>query len=181
MISCPCEGCFLYRLQNVYDCTAARQLEANCIKSMLRLTRPEKKTFLLEKLRAFQVKVTDKNYFKFVFLVGESNEMRLVCREGFTRAYNVSHWYVEDLIKRLKQGDVNCLKDLNESHAIKGQDKKISDFAEEVNEVYSYVKIREYKSSCGHCNLCTAIYIFTEAICCSNLLCLKKKSECSSC
>ena len=164
--------------------------------------------------------------------------MHMVCRRGFARAYSISHWYVEDLVRRLKKGNVNCLSDLTPAPSISPQmlpESKIKKFSEEfgiflTNEqlgslrlpqtevslmcaswlqyyfslvgdqppdrnseihldptrkvdvyneyifdmeslkqspvcfntfkkiwgnTFSYCKIRKFKSSCGHCSLCT--------------------------
>jgi hypothetical protein len=210
------------------------------------MSRRDKKQFLMDKFRTFQVTVTEKNTYKFVLCIGEGANMRLVCRRGFARAYAVSHWYIEDIVIRLKKGEVNCLMDFNPTKGIIDiNDKKLrqlSKFAEmygislnndqmgslkisqttesllcaawmryyfalvgdqvpntdleihlepvpknniyqeylfdmqflgendadgnkvslEVfrniwNTVFPYVKVRKYKSSCGHCNLCAIL------------------------
>ena len=166
--------------------------------------------------------------------------MHLVCRMGFCCAYAVSHWYVDNLICRLKRRDMNSLTELSTSpRAIlcEVSDKKLIGFAsrfginlnveqlgalrmsdseqsavcaawmtyyfslvgdqvpdsdseihlepipkknvyseyrfdmEQISEIplqlqtflqiwkkiFSYVKVRKYKQSCGHCNTCAML------------------------
>jgi hypothetical protein len=245
MITCFCEGCIIFKNQNALYVTTARKLYVDCHISTLRLSRQEKKQYLMDRFRAFQVTVTKKKKYKFSLCIGSGDQMYLVCRRGFAKAYSVSHWYVEDIINRIKKGDINCLSDLNPVYAIHGQNKEVIDFAEKygiglsheqlgslnlssdtnilicsawmkyyfqlvgdqapntdceihlepipkeavyaeyvhdleaINKekglssdhepvclqtflsiwksCYSYVKTRKYKSSCGHCNLCTVL------------------------
>ena len=37
------------------------------------------------------------------FCAGEWRNMHVVCRTGFAKAYNVSVWYIDDLVIRLKK------------------------------------------------------------------------------
>ncbi len=246
MTTCACEGCFIFKNNNPIYVTTARNLYMKCLSATLRLSRQEKKQYLMDRFRTFQVTVTKKKKYKFALCVGEGDEMYLVCRKGFAQAYSISHWYVEDVIQRLKKGDINCLQDLNPVTAIHGQNKDVADFAEKygiylshdqlgslnlssdtntmicaawmryyfslvgdhapntdseihleptpkesvyaeyvhdmdaINKekrvangdhapvcfqtflgiwktTYPYVKVRKYKSSCGHCNLCSVL------------------------
>jgi hypothetical protein len=207
---------------------------------ILRLQTDERKELLVNKFRSFQVRVTPKKKYKFVLLIGEGENMHLVCRRGFARAYSVSHWYIEDIITRLKKGHLNCLAELDPCAHVNPNvisDRRIQTFAEDFGimltpeqcgslrlkqsvpsllcaswmmyyfalvgdqvpnsdheihlepipkkevykeyvydmefldeepvtletflriwkDVYPYVKVRKYKNSCGHCNLCTTL------------------------
>jgi hypothetical protein len=55
-----------------------------------------------------------------------------VCTRGFALAYNISYWYLEDIIVRLEKGHVNCLPELNPVVPIAlSEDKKLSDSADQ--------------------------------------------------
>ena len=229
-----------YRRDNVARSLYVNGLHQTCMEECLRFTRDEKKEHLLRKLSHFQVNVTEKKRYKFVLLIGERENMHLVCRRGFARAYAVSHWYVEDLVNRLKSGDVNCLTELNPVTSVNPSqisDRRIKTFAESYGidltneqlgslrlqqsipslicaawmqyyfsligdqvpnsdsethidpitkksiheeyvfdmkhlgepalelqtflrvwkDCYPYVRMRKYKQSCGHCNLCSLL------------------------
>jgi hypothetical protein len=205
-----------------------------------RLTQLEKKDYLFAKFTSFKVTVTRKKSWKFIILVGSGDDMHIVCRKGFCRVYTISHWYLDDIIQRMKMGDVNCLGNLNHNTRITKElvnDKRLDDFAENFGitltqeqrgslrmqssvpaliaaswmqyyfslcgdqcpdtdseihlepipkkEVYKeykfdmeatdetqyslkiflqlwkdcfpYVKVRKYKQSCGHCNICSEL------------------------
>jgi hypothetical protein len=207
---------------------------------MLRLTKEEKKSYFLEMILSFAVRVTPKKKHKFVFHVGTGANQHVVCRKGFIKAYTLSRWYLDDVIHRYKCG--HKATELNEKTSIPASvvsDGAISAFAEEfgirltpehlgnlrmadsVNtkltvswmtyyfslvgdhvpnsfneihlepiprsdvykefcfnmehigdgtgavsldvfrkiwkEVFPHVRIRKYKSSCGHCNLCSIL------------------------
>jgi hypothetical protein len=241
-MSCACEGCFLFRNGDVESTFRARQLMLNCLKETERLGRDEKKQLLLDKFRSFKVRVTKRKKYKFCILAGEGDNMHLICKRGFCIAYNVSHWYVEDLVSKLKKGQISILRDLNHCVVIPPsvtQDSRLDSFAEQFGifltpeqhgslqlpnsvphmiaaawmqyyfslvgdhvpnsdhqihlepipkktvweeykfdmeqeegvhvildlnaflriwkTVFPYVKCRKYKSSCGHCNLCTTL------------------------
>jgi hypothetical protein len=239
-MSCACEGCFLYRNNDPEATFRCRRVKIDCIKEIERLERDEKKQYLLDKFRTFQVRITKHKKYKFCILAGQGDNMHLVCKRGFCIAYNVSHWYVEDLIEKLKKGDMSVLRHLNHGIAIPPsviKDSRLDNFAElygifltpvqhgslqignsvphmvtaawmqyyfslvgdhvpnsdhqihlepipkktvweeykfdmeELGEivldlntflriwknVFPYVKCRKYKSSCGHCNLCTEL------------------------
>ena len=51
-----------------------------------------------------QVRVTALKFYKFDLHVGKGDNMHRVCRTGFATAYNVSPWYIDDLVKRVKLG-----------------------------------------------------------------------------
>jgi hypothetical protein len=110
--------------------TAGRKLVIDCLSSVLRLTRDEKKQYLVDKFRTFQVKVTPKQKFKYSLCVGEGENMHFVCRRGFALVYSVSHWYVEDIISQLKKGDVNVLRDFTKTNIVLVTDKRVQKFAE---------------------------------------------------
>ena len=184
--------------------------------------------------------MTRKKKYKFVILIGQGEDMHIVCRRGFARAYSVSHWYIEDIIDRLKRGDLNCLSNCNPEPCINPSvmsDDRLKRFAENYGiyltpeqtgaaylaqtegplmcsswmqyyfglvgdhppntdseihldqmpkeavwqeykfdmemlghkpltldvfrkiwrHVYPYVKMRKYKTTCGHCNLCSLL------------------------
>lgn len=102
--------------------------------SIVRLNREEKKLYLLDKFRTFQVNVTEAGIYKFVMIIGEGDSMHLVCRRGFARAYSISHWYIDDIVTRLKRGDVNCLSDFNAKTSFTNNDdvslKQLAKFAD---------------------------------------------------
>lgn len=237
---CACEGCTIHRATEVDAMFKARKLMISCIKEIERLDREHRKQYLLDKFRSFQVRVTKKKKWKFVILAGEGDNMHIVCKRGFCRAYAVSHWYVEDIVAKLKKGEMSVLRHLNHIHAIPTsvvRDSRLETFAEkfgirltpiqvgnlrlslsvpqlmtaawmqyyfsligdqvpnsdheihlepvpkknvweeykfdmesidepvlELNSflriwknVFPYVKVRKYKSSCGHCNLCAML------------------------
>jgi hypothetical protein len=120
-----------------------------CLSATLRLSRQEKKQYLMDRFRTFQVTVTKKRKYKFALCVGEGDEMYLVCRKGFAQAYSISHWYVEDIIQRLKKGDINCLQDLNPVTAIHGQNKDVADFAEKYGIHLSHDQLGSLNLSSG--------------------------------
>ena len=238
--TCACQGCTLFRHNNVADYLQGSRLFRHCNTEVLRLTRGEKKQLLMDKFRSFSVDVTKENTHKYVILIGEGCNMHIVCRNGFCCAYGVSHWYLDDIITRLKAKDVNCLPNMNPAPAI-GASKITTDcihqfavdygvdliphqigsmrlplteksmmcsswmnyyfnligdqvpnadhelhleaipkkevykeyvhdmesrneecltvqvFVKLWKDVFPYVKVRKYKSSCGHCNLCTLL------------------------
>ena len=175
-----------------------------------------------------------------MILAGQDEPLHIVCKRGFAISYQVSHWYVEDIIQRLKNGEVNCLKNFNVDPIVCEEmvsSAKLKAFAEQYgiylsseqlgslglgsdvpsmmcaswmgyyfrlvgdqvpnsdteihlepipkklvyeeyvydmeasgeevvtlqtfrkiwNKVYPYVKVRKYKTSCGHCNLCSLL------------------------
>ena len=232
----------LYRFNNPKECFEARNVYKSCMTDSLRLTKEEKKTYFLQKILSFQVRVTPKKKHKFVYVVGPSTNQHVVCKKGFVKAYTLSRWYVDDVISRYKSGHKNGMADLTEKTAIPADvvsDKALSAFAEEFGisltpehlgnlrmadsvqtkvtvswmtyyfslvgdhvpnsnneihlepiprsdvykeykfdmdnvgdgitplsldvfrkvwkEVFPHVKIRKYKSSCGHCNLCSIL------------------------
>ena len=210
---------------------------------MLRLTKEEKKTYFLQKIQSFQVRITPQKKYKFNFVIGSAGNQHIVCRKGFAKAFTITRWYLDDVICRYKCGHKNGKQELNEKTAIPASvvnDKRISDFAEEFGisltpthlgnlrmadsvetklcvswmsyyfslvgdncpnsnqeihlepiprtevhkeycfdmehilggdnkplsletfrkvwkDVYPHVRIRKYKSSCGHCNLCSLL------------------------
>jgi hypothetical protein len=239
-LCCACEGCTLHRCHEVEAMFKARSLMIDCIKEIERLDREKRKQYLLDKFRSFQVRITKRKKWKFVILAGQGDNMHIVCKRGFCRAYAVSHWYVEDLVEKLKKGEVSVLSHLNHMPAIPSsvaRDSRLETFAAsfginltpiqignlclsqsvpqlmtaawmqyyfsligdqvpnsdheihlepvpkykvweeykfdmdaidepalELNtflkiwkNVFPYVKVRKYKSSCGHCNLCATL------------------------
>ena len=243
VVHCACQGCLLYRYHNLNETCQARKLHHSCMSETLRMTRDEKKNYFLTKLQSFQVKITPKKSYKFVFVIGSDKNVHVVCRSGFRQAYNMTSWYLDDLITRMKKGQKYSVTELNPRSKISSSDvsdKRISLFAEafginlshdslgslrlsnsipsmlcaswmqyyfslvgdnapntdgEIHlepipkreifkeylfdmqnfsgrendalsldvfralwkDVYPHVKIRKYKSSCGHCNLCTIL------------------------
>jgi hypothetical protein len=208
----------------------------------LRLTKEEKKTYFLEKILSFQVRITPKKIHKFVFRIGSPSNQHVVCKKGFVKAHTISRWYVDDVINRYKCGHKSGISELNEKTSIPASvlsDKTLMSFAEEFGisltpehlgnlrmadgvdtkltvawmtyyfslvgdfvpnsnneihlepiprsdvykeylfdmkhigdgesgltldsfrkiwkEVFPHVRIRKYKSSCGHCNLCSIL------------------------
>lgn len=239
-LCCACEGCTLHRCHEVEAMFRARSLMIGCIKEIERMDRDNRKQYLLDKFRSFQVRVTKKKKWKFVILAGCGDNMHIVCKRGFCRAYAVSHWYVEDIVNKLKKGEMTVLSHLNHVPAIPASvasDSRLENFAAcfgiiltpvqignlrlsqsvpqlmaaawmqyyfsligdqvpnsdheihlepvpkqnvweeyqfdmaaidepalELNtflkiwkNVFPYVKVRKYKSSCGHCNLCAML------------------------
>ena len=134
MLTCACGGCFLHRNNYVESTTRARSLYMSCMASIVRLNREDKKLYLLDKFRTFQVNVTEAGIYKFVMIIGEGDSMHLVCRRGFARAYSISHWYIDDIVTRLKRGDVNCLSDFNAKTSFTNNDdvslKQLAKFAD---------------------------------------------------
>ncbi len=108
MMTCACEGCFLYKNKNPNGTAIALKLQMECKSSIARMSRRERKEYLIDKFRTFQVSVTKNKKYKFAICIGEGDNMYLVCRKGFGLAYTVSHWYIDDIIQRLRNGDINC-------------------------------------------------------------------------
>ena len=104
-----------------------------CIAEIERLNRDAKKQYLVDnKLRSFHVRLTKKKW-KFVVLAGQGDNMHIVCKRGFCRAYAISHWYVESIIEMLKKGEVTVLRHLNHIPAIPAsvvKDSGLETFAE---------------------------------------------------
>ena len=134
MLDCACQGCTLYRHNNVKSFFDARNLYKQCMSEVLRLNKQEKKEYFLSKISAFQVRVTPSQKHKFVYTVGSAANQHVVCRKGFTQAYTITKWYLDDVIQRFKSGHKNVAKDLSEKTLISRDDvgdKRLSAFAEE--------------------------------------------------
>jgi hypothetical protein len=76
MLDCPCQGCMLYRYNNPKACGEAQDVYKSCMTDMLRMTRDEKKTYFLNKIHSFQVRVTPRKKHKFVFVVASTSFAR---------------------------------------------------------------------------------------------------------
>ena len=83
-----------------------------------RLTRKEKKEYLMNKLRCFDKRVTPCGKFKYIIVVGSGDRTRRACRKGFCKVYGLSAWNLNDMIARLRNGDLNCDNIPSATHAI---------------------------------------------------------------
>ena len=114
----------MYKNANLAVALAARRVYKECTEEVQRLSGVEKKNLLLSKFHNFQVnlisllclpqcliiimrvqqvRVTSQKFYKFVLHVGSGENMHVVCRTGFAKAYNVSAWYIDNLVTRLKK------------------------------------------------------------------------------
>ena len=92
------------RPQVVFDATEAIKA---AIKELARLNRKERKVYLLDKVKSLQVRVTMTGKYFVSWQVGTGVDRIVVCRGGFETAYQISSWYTDDLIDRIKDGCVN--------------------------------------------------------------------------
>ena len=88
------------------------------MKEKERLKRDERKQYMLDKLLSLQVRVTMTGKYFFTWQVGAGADRIAVCRAGFEMAYQVSRWYTDDLISRMKDGDVNVEANFTDRTAI---------------------------------------------------------------
>ena len=111
VISCPCEGCVIYRYLNPGVEFEAKKLFFKCINDLARLKPAEKKEFLFAKIAGFPMRVTLTNKYFVNYQLGEGPEAVHICREAFEAVYIISHWYNDSLVCRLKSGERNTAKD----------------------------------------------------------------------
>lgn len=88
-----------------------------CLSELKHLTRGEKKAYMLEKVRSCVTGKTPKGYFKFNWRIGDfsGHAMDNVCRECFCHAYCCGLTYLEVLIAKVKGGDRNSSRELEDS------------------------------------------------------------------
>ena len=107
-MACACAQCVIH---NKYECPQVvfdgQRAIVACIKEKERLDRAERKQYMLEKLNALQVRVTMTGKYYFTWQIENGSDRVVVCQRGFEVAYNISSWYVDDLISRIKDGDMN--------------------------------------------------------------------------
>ena len=60
------------------------------------------------------MKVTLTGKYKLVYSLGSGARRVQVCRNSFELAYNISHWYTDDCVKKIKANDVNVDVVLND-------------------------------------------------------------------
>ena len=106
-LACACEQCILHRHHCPHTMFEAKRVILSAIKETERLDRDERKTYLLDKLKSLKVKVKMTGKYFFTWQVGTGADRMVVCRAGFELAYQISHWYTDDLITRIKDGDSN--------------------------------------------------------------------------
>jgi hypothetical protein len=106
-LSCACAQCIIHKHtcpEVIYD---AQRAVVACIKEKERLDRAERKQYMLDKLKSLKVRVTMTGKYFFTWQVGVGVNRQIVCRRGFEMAYQISSWYTDDLINRIKEGDIN--------------------------------------------------------------------------
>jgi hypothetical protein len=113
-MSCVCPQCVIHKYQVPLVIFDGHRAMIDAIKEMERLDRAERKRYMLAKLQSLQVRVTMTGKYYFTWQIGTGSNRIVVCRRGFELAYHISSWYTDDLISRLKDGDMNvdaCFSD----------------------------------------------------------------------
>ena len=80
--------------------------------------------------------VTSTGRYYYTWAVSTDEKKIIVCRDGFETAYGLSPWYVDDLIVRLKNGDVNAEMLIRDRTAVEKSginDKRVIQFCKIYN------------------------------------------------
>jgi hypothetical protein len=145
-MSCACEGCIIYRYTNPDVVFDAKRILIDAIKEKERLDREERKNYMLAKMRSLQLVVTTSGRYYYTWRVGVGENAVQVCRQGFQTAYVVSSWYTDDLIIRIKNGDVNADLLITDRSALSKKsgitDPKVTNFCEHFGITLSRMQVR---------------------------------------
>jgi hypothetical protein len=103
---------------------------------------------MLNKLKSMKVRVTMTGKYYFSWQIGTGSDTILVCRKGFEVAYQISSWYTDDLIERIKAGDVNveaCFTDRSAMDKSGINDKRVIKFCKDFGISLSRMQLRALK------------------------------------
>ena len=86
MMTCACDGCYLYRNRDPSAALIANRLRIVCLGEIRRLNRDEKRLYLLNKFRTFQVNLNVDSIYIFqysivisrLYLIGAGHEVQEV-------------------------------------------------------------------------------------------------------
>ena len=148
LLSCACEGCVIHRYKCPQACFESKKLVIECKRELQRLDRKERKEFFINKLRGFKLVVTITGRYYYTWVIGAGEQKVIVCRDGFETAYGLSSWYVDDLISRLKNGDVNADLLLNDRSVVEKSginDVRVVQFCKLFNISLSRMQLRAIK------------------------------------
>ena len=99
---------------------AGVKLVTQCLDELHGLNRKEKKDFMVEKVRRCITGKSKAGYLKFDWTIGTfpGDVHRNVCRRSFRNAYCCGHTFVDDIVSKVKSGDVNHAPVLKDSVAV---------------------------------------------------------------
>ena len=93
------------------------ELVQGCISEVRRLSRCEKKMYMLEKVRGCLGAVSAKGYLQPNWSIGvaPARQKKHVCRKCFCNAYQIGHTYLDKLCADVKDGHRNVIPSLGDS------------------------------------------------------------------
>jgi hypothetical protein len=94
------------------------------------------------------VRVTLTGKYFFTWQVGVGVNRQIVCRKGFEMAYQISSWYTDDLINRIKEGDANVEASFSDRTAMDKSginDARVISFCKHFGIALSRMQLRALK------------------------------------
>ena len=140
----------------------AKRAILSAIKEKERLDREERKKYMMEKIRALEVKITMTEKYYYTWQVGIGADRIVVCRAGFEMAYQISTWYTDDIISRIKDGDTNVLANFTDRTALDKSginDAQVISFCKHYDIALSRKQIRALKVPNSMASLSTVAWM----------------------